>query len=127
MPPFDDLGADDPVSLYPHEYVAAAAAEGITRGTGPRRFDPYESITRAQVVTITVRGAESRTPAALRLPSTGYEGSFPGFSEVHGPAMRVAEFSGLLDGLEGFGPGWDPWAAATRGEVAQMLWNLMER
>lgn len=125
--PFDDLGLDDADDLYPHEYVAAAAAEGITRGTGPRRFDPYESITRTQVVTMMVRGAEARNPSALLLVPAGYLGSFPGFSEVHGPAMRVAEFSGLLEGLRGFGPGWDPWAAATRGEVAQILWNLMKR
>lgn len=127
VPPFDDLGSDDPVSLYPHEYVAAAAAEGITQGTGPRQFDPYESITRAQTVTMIVRGAESRAPSALRPPPTGYVGSFSGFSEVHGPAMRVGEYNGLLQGLQGFGPGWDPWAAATRAEVAQMLWNLMDQ
>ena len=74
-----------------------------------------------------VRGAESRAPAALRLPPTGYEGSFPGFSDVHGSAMRTAEYTGFLRDLEGLGPRWDPWAPATRAEVAQMLWNLLDR
>ncbi len=32
---FQDLGADDPASLYPHDYIAAAAAQGIMRGVTP--------------------------------------------------------------------------------------------
>jgi len=50
------------------------------------------------------------------------------FTDVnHGATMRTAEYNGLLEGLQGFGRAWDPWKQATRGEVAQMLWNLMTR
>ena len=45
--------------------------------------------------------------------------------EPHGENLRIAEYNGLLDGLLGMGPGWDVTANATRGEVAQMLWNLL--
>jgi hypothetical protein len=124
---FTDLGADDPTNLYPHEYVAAAAVNGITTGVGPGLFAPYGDITRAQVVTMIVRAAENLRPGALNDPSSGYSGVIPPFSDIHSPNMRIAEYNGLLEGLQGFGPGWDPWEKATRGEVAQMLWNLLRR
>jgi len=41
--------------------------------------------------------------------------------------MRIAEYNGLLTGLQGFGMGWDPWPAASRGECAQILWNVLTR
>jgi hypothetical protein len=119
--PFADLGADDPKNLYPHDYVAAAALAGITRGVDPGQFVPYADITRAQVVTMLVRGTEKLEPNALADPPAVYLGTVGDFSADHGPAMRSAEYNGLLAGLVGFGRGWDPWQAATRGEVAQML------
>jgi hypothetical protein len=30
-----------------------------------------------------------------------------------------------MDGIENYGTSWDPWAKATRGEVAQMLGNVL--
>jgi hypothetical protein len=47
---------------------------------------------------------------------------------VHGQNIWLAEFNHLVDGI--LGPkgglaGWDTTAYATRGEVAQMLWNLL--
>jgi len=123
--PFSDLGLDDPGDLYPHEYIAAAASYGITNGTAPGQFSPWADITRAQVVTMIVRGAQSLKPGALATPPAGYAGPIPNFSDVHSPNMRVAEYNSLMTGLIGFGPGWNPWAKATRGEVAQILWNVL--
>jgi hypothetical protein len=48
------------------------------------------------------------------------------FDADHGPTLRIAEYNGLLDGLQGYGPDWDPWAGATRGEAAQILANFMD-
>ena len=45
--------------------------------------------------------------------------------EPHGANLRIAQYNGLLNGLIGMGPGWSVDATATRGEVAQMLWNLL--
>ncbi len=119
--PFTDLGPDDPLNLYPHDFVAAAALAGIARGVDPGAFAPYADITRAQVVTMLVRGTEQVDPNALADPPAVYVGTMGDFSVDHGPAMRSAEYNGLLAGIQGFGRDWDPWQAATRGEVAQML------
>jgi hypothetical protein len=119
--PFTDLGTDDPQNLYPHDYVAAAALAGITWGADPGVFAPYADVTRAQVVTMLVRGTEQLEPNALADPPAVYLGTMGDFSADHGPAMRSAEYNGLLVGIVGFGRDWDPWRAATRGEVAQML------
>jgi len=45
----------------------------------------------------------------------------------HGANLRTAEYNGLLAGLAGFGPSWDPWAVCSRGEAAQILCNWMEK
>ncbi len=129
---FTDLGHDDSKLLYPHDYVAAAAAAGITKGLdpdvyGPNVFGPYENITRAQVVTMIVRGAEKLAPKALSAPPAGFAGALGDFSPQHAPAMRRAEYNGLLAGVTKYGPEWDPWRPATRGEVAQMLYALAAR
>jgi hypothetical protein len=124
---FTDLGPDDYSNLYPHEYVAAAAAAGITVGTAPGLFSPYVDISRAQVVTMIVRAAQSLSPEQLLPLPSGYTGSLGLFEPTHGPAMALAECNGILEGLDGFGSAWDPWRPATRGEVAQMLWNLLGR
>lgn len=125
--PFTDLGPDDPANLYPHDFVAAAAANNITKGVTPGKFEPYTSITRAQVITMIVRAAENLSPSTLADPAPGYTPSIPNFSDTHWPNLRKAEANGLLAGLQGYGSAWDPWHTATRGEVAQMLWNLLAR
>ena len=123
--PFTDLGPDDTASLYPHEYVAAAAMEGITKGTGGTSFTPYGDITRAQVITMIVRGAQNLAGVPLQEPPDRYAetGELASFSDpTHGHNVHLAEWNGLLEGIDL--AGWDPWRSATRGEVAQMLWNL---
>lgn len=124
-PPFTDLEADVADDLYPHDYVAEAAHRGITYGTGPTKFSPYVNISRAQLITMAARAARVMKPRALTDPPAGYAGSLPGFvSPDHAANLRLAEYSGLLAGLAGFGPGWNPWHDASRGEAAQIMWNL---
>src|SRR5680860_1826830 len=36
--PFTDLGADNPNSLYPHQYIAAAYANNITKGMSEHSY-----------------------------------------------------------------------------------------
>ncbi len=122
--PFQDLGEDDPQDRYPHQYVAVAAANGITQGTGGGNFSPYVNIGRAQLVTMIVRAAQRLAPQSLTSPPAGFTGTLGRFDPVHGPTMAVAEHNGLMKDVVGFGPGWDPWASATRGEMAAMLWVL---
>lgn len=124
--PFTDVDIGGPDTLYPDNYVAAAAREGLVRGTGGGRFAPYAPLTRAQLVTMLVR-TSGHPPERLALPvvPAGFTGSLGIFDPTHGPAARRAEYAGLLHGLAEFDQAWDPWAPATRGEAAQFLWNLL--
>src|SRR5665811_135534 len=124
--PFGDVSTGGSTTLYPDNYIAVAAEQGITKGTGEGRFGPYNNITRAQVVTMSVRAALNLNPGALADPPGSFEASIGNFSSVHYPNLRIAEYNGLLDGIVNYGPGWDPWEPATRGEVAEMLWSMMK-
>jgi hypothetical protein len=48
----------------------------------------------------------------------------PEFSAIHDLNLAIAEYKGLLKLLVGYGTNWDPWAPATRAEVAQILYDL---
>ncbi len=115
--PFSDvaqgLSSADP--FYPDKYVAVCAGAGITTGKTASRFDPDGKVTRAQLITMVARAAD------LAAPPSGYTPSFGNFDPTHYPWARKAAYAGLLDGLQGTGPGFDFFAPATRGEVAEVL------
>ena len=125
--PFTDLGADVPDDAYPHEYVATVWTNGVTQGLTSSTYGPWRSVKRAQVVTMLVRAAQHLNPGILAAIPLGYTGSIPTYdSPDHATNLKIAEFNGLLAGLQGFGPAWDPDAAASRGEVAQLMWNYLQ-
>ncbi|MHB0980969.1 MAG: S8 family serine peptidase [Thermoleophilia bacterium] len=126
--PFADVERSA-TGLYLDHYVALAAQLGITTGTSldPPLFDPYGSVTRAQVVTMAVRALDATMPAGLRRPPAPYRPPFGSFSPVHDEAAVRAGWNGMLDGLEGMGEDYDMWAPATRGEVASVLAWALER
>ncbi|MHB9148987.1 MAG: S-layer homology domain-containing protein [Thermoleophilia bacterium] len=107
-------------SLYPDNYVAVAAKWGITLGVAPDLFAPWDKITRAQVITMVVRGADLPEPAA------GYRPPFGDFSSTHYGNARKAAAAGLLDDIVGMGPSYDFWAPATRGEACALLEALVK-
>jgi hypothetical protein len=123
--PFVDVGAQtgaDP--FYPAKYVAVCAAQGITLGKTPATFAPYDNILRQQLVSMVVRAA------ALSDPPVDYAPSFvPGqfYPAEHYVNARKAAYTGLLQGLLGVGPSYDFFAASTRGECAQLLYNVLQR
>jgi hypothetical protein len=119
--PFGDLDISGPTGLYPDNYVAVCAGKGITIGTGPGKFSPWNEITRAQLITMVGRAA------GLPDPPAGYNPPFNNFSDTHYPWARRAAYAGLPQGLQGFGPNWDFWAPATRGEVATILYNMLHQ
>jgi len=122
---FIDLGAADAAG-YPHKFVQAAFDGGITYGVDIAQtlFAPWDAIRRDQVVSMIVRGATAMMPGVLADPPTGAQSLFADVPEPHGKNLRVAEYNGLLEGLTGMGAGWSALTPATRGEVAQMLYNL---
>ncbi len=128
--PFTDLGADDPGNLYPHEFIAVCARNQITLGKTPTTFDPYAYITRAQVISMVVRAADRLAPGTLATPGASWMGVLSSADPTHGSNIKRAEFNGLLAGIQGPAgtlAGWLTGGYATRGEVAQILWNLLSK
>jgi S-layer homology domain len=123
--PFVDLGTPDAAG-YPHKYVATILKHGVTQGLDATHYGPWSPITRAQIATMFVRAAKNLRAGMLMDPPAGYVGTLPGYnSPDHAENVRIAEFNGLLDHLQGFGPSWDPQAQATRAECAQFMWNYI--
>lgn len=121
--PFGDVEKSGDGNLYPDNYIAVAAANGITNGIRPGEFGPYEPIKRAQVVTMIIRAAQNIRPGTLFDAPAGYPSRWGEFDATHAPMVKVSAYNGLFDSMQsGFFS--DPWPQATRGEVAQMLWNL---
>ena len=110
--------------LYPREYVSAAYYYDLVRGYPKGLFRPWDKISRMQVVTMIVRSAGAYLPGGLKPLPEGWTGATSGFSEAdHGPNVHLAEYNGLLAGIDL--SDWDLKAPAQRGEVAQLLINLM--
>jgi hypothetical protein len=108
--PFTDVELSLGSSLYPDHYVAVAAGTGLMRGFTLTLFAPDQEVTRAQLLIAAMRAAT---------PSSSYSSD-----RETATLLKEAEDRGLTRGLLGFGPRWDIWATATRGEVAQVLENL---
>ena len=123
--PFADLGDQVSDNLYPHDYVAAAYEANIIKGLTATTFGPWQNVTRAQVVTMTVRALQSMHPDVLAQPPADYTGTWGNFSTVHGESARLAEFNGLLEDLPLTGTAANPWGPMSRGEAAQVLANML--
>jgi hypothetical protein len=70
---------------------------------------------------------ESLYPGFLSQSPASYSPTLSAFDATHYPNYELAEYNGLLAGLVELQTGWDPFAKATRGEVASMLWELYSR
>jgi lysophospholipase L1-like esterase len=121
--PFFDLG-ENLSPLYPRDFVSASYHYGLIQGYSGGTFRPWAWISRAQTITLVVRAAEVFLPWTLALPPREWTGTTSGFTDPdHGSNVHIAEYNGLLAGLDLSRS--DLLAPATRGEVAQLLMNLM--
>ena len=125
--PFTDVSkqptGSDP--FYPAKYVAVCASRDIIQGKTATLFDPFANVTRFQAVTMIVRTIDSINRGLLKTPSDTYQSTWnPALSPTHGQNARLAEFNGLLAGLPL--PELDPLLPMTRGEIAQLEWNLVQ-
>ncbi len=124
---FKDVTRSGAGSLYPDKYVAAVARERIATGyavPSARRFKPLMPVTLGQLVTMVTRAAGR----PLTAPPDSYRSSWREFDTIHAPAERIAEYNGLLRGLAPTGTAlksMSPWAIATRGQAAALLFNVM--
>jgi hypothetical protein len=123
--PFTDVPAQigtDP--LYPSHYVAVCAAHEITTGVTATTFNPGGYITRYQVVSMVVRAANDLQAGLLATPPAGWTATGTwGSNATHGANAALAEYNHLLDGLDL--AVLSPTGNMTRGEVAQVLYNLL--
>jgi hypothetical protein len=123
--PFADVdptpNAVDP--LYPAKYVAVCAQKGVTTGYPDGTFKPGDSITRQQLITMVARAANLPEPPVSFVPNFS-DSQFS--AAAHFASAKKAASAGLLDGLQGVGSSFDFLAPATRGECAQLLFNLSE-
>ena len=107
------------------DYVSTLAKLGILQGTARGGLLPYATLTRAQMVSLVVRAADKLRPGMLPQSDVNdYPGVIGTFDSAHAGDVARAQWGGLLVGLVGYAKGWDPWHTATRGEAAQVLWNL---
>jgi hypothetical protein len=125
--PFGDVASNlDPSDpLYPDHYVAVCAAHGITEGRTPSTFAPYDPISRFALITMVVRAIDNLLPpGVLKTPPANYRSTWdPALSSDHGQNARLAEYNHLLAGIPL--ASLNPWDPMPRGEVAQVLWNVI--
>ncbi len=124
--PFFDVssGLDPSDPLYPDKYVAVCVVRGITRGTTSSTFAPVDNITRQQVITMVVRGANLSDPPADYTPPFVPSQFYP---SEHYFNARKAAYVHLFDGLVGIGPSYAFASPTTRGEACVLLYNLLRR
>ncbi len=122
---FVDVDKGGPSTLYPDNYVAVCAARGITTGYTATLFKPYDNITRYQVISMVVRAAVNLHSGLLATPPAGWTATGTwGSDPTHGANAARAQYNGLLDGLPL--SSLDPRGNMSRGEVAQVLYNLID-
>jgi hypothetical protein len=112
--------------LYAYHYVAKAASTGLTVGYANHKFGPFDNIARKQVITMIVRAGNRE--GVLETPPVGWVGVLSYADSTHGQNIRTAEYNGLLAGITGPAgtlASWDTAGYCNRGEMAQMLCNLL--
>ena len=123
---FTDVEKSDASTLYPDNYIAVCAANGITTGKTATTFEPTQFISRYQVVSMVVRMADNLKPGLLQAPPAGFQGTGAwGNDAIHGANAKRAPYNGLLTGLDL--DALSPYGNMSRGEVAQVLYNLLNK
>lgn len=116
--------ADVPaVDGYPFVYVEAAAARDIVRGSGAEPdgrvlFQPDRSVTRVQLAQMLARAGGDK----LDLPPLGIVEPFYDLPEYAQDEVSSVWEMGIARGRGA--TFFDPWVAASRGQVAEMVYRL---
>lgn len=119
---FSDLGIDNPADLYPHEYVWTAYSMGVVKGYLNGSFQPWTSIQRGHVISMTVRALQALALSPLTEPPAGFAQSWGNdMLPEHKANARIAEYNNLLVGI----PLASGVASMPRQEVAQVMWNML--
>ena len=110
--------ADVPANAYFADAVKWAVDKGITNGLSDTMFGPYESCTRAQIVTFLWRAAGSPEPKAM--------GSFTDVpaSAYYAKAVAWAVENGITNGMTE--TTFAPNATCTRGQSVTFLYRALK-
>ncbi|MBN1321722.1 MAG: S-layer homology domain-containing protein [Thermoleophilia bacterium] len=124
--PFADVAKGGADTFFPDNYIAVCAVKGITTGVSPAIFSPSGKITRHQVTTMVVRAADDLQPGLLAVAPGGWTANSAWANDsTHGANAVRAEYNGLLAGLDL--SALNPAGNMSRGEVAQVLHNLLDK
>jgi hypothetical protein len=72
-----------------------------------------------------VRAAKDFKPSAIQEPPSGWKGVLRAKDPTHRANVARAEYSGLLSGIDL--SAFSVSGNASRGEIAQIIWNLMRK
>ena len=116
----------DAGSAYYTNYLAAAKRLGITNGVGDNRFAPEQTITRQQMFTLLYNALKSvdalpEGDSGKTLSDFTDSGSVASYAQE---AMAYLVEAGVVDGNNGC---LLPETSTTRAQMAQVLYNLMEK
>ncbi|MDP4152386.1 MAG: lamin tail domain-containing protein [Bacillota bacterium] len=114
-----DSFADVPSDSYYYEAITQAKALGIATGYDGNKFDPNAEITREDMFVLYARALEKLGT----IDKTKVSGSFADKDKIASYAVEAID---LLNGngiISGSDNSIDPTGAATRAQVAQMLYN----
>ena len=110
--------ADVPANAYFADAVKWAVDKGITNGLSDTMFGPYESCTRAQIVTFLWRAAGSPEPKAMSsftdVPASAY----------YAKAVAWAVENGITNGMTA--TMFAPDATCTRGQSVTFLYRALK-
>lgn len=122
-------GAEDfvdvPRSSYYYEAISQARALDIAKGVGDNRFDPEASITRQDMVTLTMRAVE----LTGYLPKSDAEGSLSQFTDggkTADYAVDSMETAVALELIQGSDGKLNPTGNATRAETAAFFERILD-
>lgn len=124
IPSEDDVWAYPDVSptasLYPSHYIAVATENGLMSGYKDGLFRPKGSLTRAHLLLV----LQLVSGSILSQPPDTFECCVRAKDGQWNSVIAWAEFNGLLAGISELAE-WNPGERATRGEVSQVLHNLL--
>lgn len=128
-PEESDTFTDVPAGLWYSGYVGTANRRGIVEGVGNGRFNPNGTITRQEAAVMTARAA-----ALCGMDTAMEEGQimdtlclFDDYVQAAGWAKESLAFCFARDICDSSAMTIEPKKAILRGEIARMVYNLLEK
>jgi len=116
----------DAGSTYYTGYLAAAKAQGISNGVGDNKFASEKAITRQEMFTLLYNALKELN----KLPAADSDKTLEDFTDQGDVAAWATEAMTALvktDTVSGSDGKLDPTGGSTRAQMAQVLYNLLEK